>query len=122
MFFTLFRSEKKRKSKDDDTNEIQFDLAERFKTSASSVNNIIITSKSCALHDVLYEGLIESRIQSLQMPLNIEITQDAPGNDMRLQASTLKKQKKFSYCIKCNRCFTEMCNSVYKQIVPWENI
>lgn len=60
MFFTLFRSEKKRKSKDDDTNETHFDLAERFKTSASSVNNIIITSKSYALHDVLYEGLRES--------------------------------------------------------------
>lgn len=86
------------------------DLAERFNTSASSVNNIV-TSQICAMHEVLYEGLIESRIPSLQkckgsMPTSFgdfsscrivldatEINQDVPGNDMRLQASTYSGYK-----------------------------
>ena len=86
------------------------DLAERFNTSAASVNNIV-TSQMCALHEVLYEGLIENNIPSLQkckgsMPTSFgdfsscrivldatEITQDVPGNDMRLQASTYSGYK-----------------------------
>lgn len=86
------------------------DLAERFNTSASSVNNIA-TSQICAMHEILYEGLIESRIPSLQkckgsMPTSFgdfsscrivldatEINQDVPGNDMRLQASTYSGYK-----------------------------
>ena len=65
----------------------------------------------CALHEVLYEGLIENNIPSLQkckgsMPTSFgdfsschivldatEITQDVPGNDMRLQASTYSGYK-----------------------------
>ena len=41
------------------------DLAERFNTSAASVNNIV-TSQMCALHEVLYERMIENNIPSLQ--------------------------------------------------------
>jgi hypothetical protein len=86
------------------------DLAERFNTSASSVNNIV-SSYICALHEILYEGLVESYIPSLQkckgsMPTSFgdfsscrivldatEIGQDVPGNDMRLQASTYSGYK-----------------------------
>ncbi|XP_062599178.1 uncharacterized protein LOC134260640 [Saccostrea cucullata] len=84
-------------------------MAERFNTSPSSVNNIV-TSQICALHEILYEGLVESRIPALQkckgsMPTSFgdfsscrivnatEITQDVPGNDMRLQASTYSGYK-----------------------------
>ena len=81
------------------------DLAERFNISAASVNNIV-TSHICALHEVLCEGLIENNIPSLQMykgsmPTSFgdfsscrivfdasKISQDVPGNDMRLQPST----------------------------------
>lgn len=86
------------------------DLAERFNTSATSVNNIV-TSQICAMHEVLFEGLVERNIPSLQkckgsMPTSFgdfsscrivldatEITQDVPGNDMRLQASTYSGYK-----------------------------
>ena len=86
------------------------DLAERFNTSATSVNNIV-TSQICAMHEVLFEGLVENNIPSLQkckgsMPTSFgdfsscrivldatEITQDVPGNDMRLQASTYSGYK-----------------------------
>ena len=75
------------------------DLAERFNISAASVKNIV-TSHMCALHEVLYEGLIENNIPSLQKCKGsmstsygdfgscrivldaTEITQDVPGNDM----------------------------------------
>ena len=74
------------------------DLAGRFNTSATSVNNIV-TSQICAMHEVLFEGLVENNIPSLQkckgsMPTSFgdfsscrivldatEITQDVPGND-----------------------------------------
>lgn len=87
------------------------DLSEKFNTSASSVNTCnIVIFQMCAMHEVLYEGLIESRIPSLQkfngyMPcfgdfsscrivLNAtEINQDVSGNDMRLQASTCSGYK-----------------------------
>lgn len=96
------------------------DLAERFNTNASSVNNIV-TSQTCAMHEVLYEGLIESRIPSLQkckgsMPISFgdfsscrivldatEINQDVSGNDMRLQAGTYSGYKN-SHTVKSVTC------------------
>ena len=44
------------------TNTPLLDLAERFHTSASSVHNIV-TSQICAMHEVLYESLIEMAFQ-----------------------------------------------------------
>ena len=86
------------------------DLAQRFNTSQTSVSNIVM-SQICAMHEVLYEGFIENQIPSLEkcrgsMPASFgdfsscrlvidatEITQDVPGTDMRIQASTYSNYK-----------------------------
>lgn len=86
------------------------DLAERFNTSQSTVNNIFITHVY-ALHEIVYVGMVQNKIPSLlkckaSMPASFgdfsscrlvidatEVSQDVPGKDMNLQAQTYSSYK-----------------------------
>ncbi|XP_069114314.1 uncharacterized protein [Argopecten irradians] len=85
------------------------DLAERFCTSKATVHNII--THIFALHEVLFEGMMEGNIPSLikckaSMPASFgdfsscrlvidatEVSQDVPGQDMKAQAQTYSAYK-----------------------------
>lgn len=86
------------------------DLAERFCTTTTTVNNIV-TTYIFLMHEVLYEGHIEGKIPSLvkcksSMPASFgdfsccrlvidatEISQDVPGSDMKAQSQTYSSYK-----------------------------
>ena len=86
------------------------DLAERFCTSKATVHNIV-TTHIFALHEVLFEGMMDGNIPSLlkcksSMPASFgdfnccrividatEVTQDVPSTDMNIQAQTYSSYK-----------------------------
>ncbi|XP_062592015.1 uncharacterized protein LOC134253508 [Saccostrea cucullata] len=91
-------------------NSPNLDLAERFSTSKTTVQNIVVTH-IFALHEVFFEGMIENNIPSLlkcksSMPTSFgdfnccrlvidatEVTQDVPGQDMLAQSQTYSSYK-----------------------------